>query len=114
MKFSNFKHLLMVLIGILALLLVLSLSSSAEGEASILSGRVIDMEEQPVSDLTLAVQPIDLIEGEMWQMPTLIQQARTDAAGHFRIKGIAPGHLRVYNVSALHSSKKRICTLSDR
>ena len=95
MRFPNFRHLLMALVGILALLFILPLSSSAEEDASILFGRVIDMEGQPISDLTLAVQPIDMIEGEMWQMPTLIQHARSDAAGNFRIKGIAPGHAKL-------------------
>ena len=95
MKFLNFRHPLMTLVGILVLLLVAPLSSNAEEDVSILSGRVVDMEGHPVSDLTLAVQPIDMIEGEMWQMPTLIQHARSDAAGNFRIKGIAPGHAKL-------------------
>ena len=33
-------------------------------------GWVVDMEGHPVSDFTLAVQPIDLVDGEMWQTPT--------------------------------------------
>ena len=66
-------------------MLAAPLSSRAEEEASILSGRVVDMEKNPVSDLTLAVQPIDMIESEMWQMPTPMQQSRTDAARNFRI-----------------------------
>ena len=95
MRFPNFKHPLMAFVGVLALLLVPPLPSSAEEDASTLSGRVVDMEGRPVSDLTLAVQPIDMIEGEMWQMPTLIQHARSDAAGDFRIKGIASGHAKL-------------------
>ena len=95
MKFPNFRHPLVALVGILALLLAAPLASSAAEEASALSGRVVDMEGHPVSDLTLAVQPIDMIEGEMWQMPTLIQHARSDAVGHFRISGIPPGHAKL-------------------
>ena len=53
MKFQNFRHRLVALIGILVLLLVAPLSSNAEEDTSTLSGRVIDMEGNPVSDLTL-------------------------------------------------------------
>ncbi len=95
MRFPNFRHPFVALIGIWALLLAALLSSRAEEETSILSGRVVDMEGQPVSDLTLAVQPIDMIEGEMWQMPTPMQQSRTDAAGNFQIKDIVPGHAKL-------------------
>lgn len=95
MRFPNFRHPLVVLIGIWTLLLAAPLSSRAGEETSTLSGRVVDMEGQPVSDLTLAVQPIDMIEGEMWQMPTPMQQSRTDAAGNFRINGIAPGYAKL-------------------
>jgi len=95
MKFLNFRYPLMILVGVLALLLVTPLSSSAGEDASTLSGRVVDMAGHPVSDLALGIQPIDMIEGEMWQMPTLIQHARSDAAGDFRIKGIAPGHAKL-------------------
>lgn len=95
MKFPNFRHPLVALIGIWAFLLAAPLSSRAEEEASTLSGRVVDMEGQPVSDLTLAVQPIDMIEGEMWQMPTPMQQSRTNSTGNFRIGGIVPGHAKL-------------------
>ena len=95
MKFLNFRHPLVAFVGVLALLLVVSLSSSAGEDASTLSGRVVDMAGHPVSDLALGIQPIDMIEGEMWQMPTPMQQSRTDAAGNFRIKGIAPGHAKL-------------------
>ena len=95
MRFPNFRPLLMALVGILALLLILPLSSSAEEDASALSGRVIDMEGQTISDLTLAVQPIDMIDGEMWQTPTPMQQSRTNSEGHFRISDIVPGHAKL-------------------
>ena len=95
MKFLNFGHPLVVLVGILALLLTAPLSSSAEEEASTLSGRVVDMAGHPVSDLTLGIQPIDMIEGEMWQMPTPMQQSRTNSTGNFRIGDIVPGHAKL-------------------
>ena len=95
MRFPNFRHLLVVLVGLLALLLLAPLSSSAEEDASILFGRVIDMEGQPISDLTLAVQPIDLVDGEMWQTPTPMRQSRTNSEGHFRISDIVPGHAKL-------------------
>ena len=79
----------------MALLLAAPLPSSAEEDASTLSGRVIDMEGNPVSDLTLGIQPIDMIDGEMWQMPTPMRNARTDAAGDFRINDIVPGHAKL-------------------
>ena len=63
MIFPNFRQPLMALVGILALLLAAALSSNAEEDASTLSGRVVDMEGNPISDLTLAVQPIDIVDG---------------------------------------------------
>ena len=95
MRFPNFRHPLVVLVGILALLLFVPLSSSAEEDASILFGRVVDMEGRPISDLTLAMQPIDLVDGEMWQTPTPMQQSRTNSEGHFRISDIVPGHAKL-------------------
>ena len=95
MRFPNFRHPPAALVGILALLLAAPLPSSAEEDASTLSGRVIDMEGNPVSDLTLGIQPIDMIDGEMWQMPTPMRHARTDAAGDFRINDIVPGHAKL-------------------
>ena len=95
MRFPNFRHPLVALVGILAFLLVAPLDSSAEEDASTLSGRVVDMEGDPVSDLTLGIQPIDIIEGEMWQIPTPMQQSRTNSIGSFRIGGIVPGHAKL-------------------
>ena len=95
MRFPDFRHPLVVLTGILALLLATPLFSNAEEDASTLSGRVIDMEGNPVSDLTLGIQPIDIIDGEMWQMPTPMQQSRTHSTGNFRISGIVPGHAKL-------------------
>ena len=95
MKFQNFRHRLVALIGILVLLLVAPLSSNAEEDTSTLSGRVIDMEGNPVSDLTFGIQPIDIIDGEMWQIPTPMQQSRTNSIGSFRISGIVPGHAKL-------------------
>ena len=95
MRFPNFRHPLVALIGIWALLLAAPLSSRAEEETSILSGRVVDMKGHPVSNLTLAVQPIDIVDGEMWQSPTPMQQSQTDSTGGFRIGGIVPGHAKL-------------------
>lgn len=101
MRFQNFRHLLVALTGILVILLATPLLSRGEvpsplqEEASVLSGRVVDMEGNPVSDLTLGIQPIDIIDGEMWQMPTPMQQSRTNSTGRFRISGIVPGHAKL-------------------
>ena len=65
MRFPDFRQPLTVFMGILVLLLAAPAHSIAEGEAGTLSGCVVDMEGNPVSDFTLAVQPIDIIEGEM-------------------------------------------------
>ena len=95
MRFPNFRHPLMALVGIWALLLAAPLASNAEEDASTLSGRVVNMEGHPVSDLTLGIQLIDIIEGEMWQIPTPMQQSRTNSIGSFRIGGIVPGHAKL-------------------
>ena len=95
MKFLNFRHPLMTFVGFLALLLVVSSPSSAEEDTSVLSGRVVDMEGNSVADLTVAVQPIDIVDGEMWQTPTPMQQSRTDSTGNFRIGDIVPGYAKL-------------------
>lgn len=95
MRFPNFRYPLVVLVGVLAFLLVTPLSSNAEEEASTLSGRVVDMDGRPVSDLTLGIQPIDIVDGEMWQTPTPMQQSRANSEGHFRISDIAPGYAKL-------------------
>ena len=95
MKFQNFRHSLVALIGILILLFVAPLSSNAGEDASTLSGRVVGMAGNPVSDLTLGIQPIDIIDGEMWQIPTPMQQSRTNSTGSFRIGSIVPGHAKL-------------------
>ena len=95
MRFQNFRHSLVALFGIWVFLLVASLASNAEEDAGTLSGRVVDMEGNPVSDLTLGIQPIDIIDGEMWQIPTPMQQSRTNSIGSFRIGGIVPGHAKL-------------------
>ena len=95
MRFPDFRHPLMAPAGILVLLLAVSSHGIAEEEASVLSGRVIDMEGNPISDLTLGIQPIDMIDGEMWQMPTPMRQSRTHSTGSFRINGIVPGHAKL-------------------
>lgn len=95
MRFPDFRHPLMAPAGILVLLLAVSSHGIAEEEASVLSGRVIDMEGNPVSDLTLGIQPINMIDGGMWQMPTPMRQSRTNSTGNFRIGGIVPGHAKL-------------------
>ena len=95
MKSLNFRHLLVALVGVSALLFAVPLSSNAEEEAGTLSGRVVDIEGHPVSDLTLGIQPIDMIDGEMWQTPTPMQQSRANSEGHFRISDIVPGHAKL-------------------
>ncbi len=95
MRFPDFRHPLVAFVGFLALLLAAPLFSSAEEDASVLSGRVVDIEGNPVSDLTLGIQPIDIIDGEMWQMPTPMQQSRTNSTGNFRIGGIVLGHAKL-------------------
>ena len=82
-EISNSDIRLWLSLGFGSFLLVTPLSSNAEEDASTLSGRVIDMEGNPVSDLTLGIQPIDIIDGEMWQMPTPMQQSRTNSTGAF-------------------------------
>ena len=95
MRFQNFRHRLVALVGILGLLLVAPLSSNAEEDTTTLSGRVIDIEGNPISDLTLGIQPIDIIDGGMWQIPTPMQQSRTNSIGSFRIGSIVPGHAKL-------------------
>ncbi len=82
---------ILVLISISALF-VASSHNIAEKSTSTLSGRVVNMEGEPISGFRLAIHPIDVIDGEMWQVPLPIHQLKTDAAGHFQVSDILPGH----------------------
>ena len=97
MKFLDFKQNPVKLAGVFVLISILALfvASShniAEKRTSTLSGRVVNMEGEPISGFRLAIYAIDVIDGEMWQVPLPIHQLKTDAAGHFQVSDILPGH----------------------
>ncbi len=97
MNFTSFKQRsaipasILVLVGILALF-VASSHNIAQKNTSTLSGQIVDMDGDPIPGFRLAIHPIDIIDGEMWQAPLPIHQLKTDAAGHFQISDILPGH----------------------
>lgn len=82
---------ILVLISISAFF-VASSHNIAEKRTSTLSGRVVNMEGEPISGFRLAIHAIDVIDGEMWQVLLPIHQLKTDAAGHFQVSDILPGH----------------------
>ncbi|MDE0317392.1 MAG: carboxypeptidase-like regulatory domain-containing protein [Candidatus Poribacteria bacterium] len=97
MNFPSFKQysaipaIILVLVGFLALL-VASSHNIAQKHTSTLSGQVVNMEGDPIPGFQLAIHPIDIVDGEMWHVPTPAHQLKTDAAGHFQISDILPGH----------------------
>ncbi len=97
MNFISFKYnpavpaSILVLVGIL-MLFVASSHNIAQKRTSTLSGQVVNMEGDPIPGFQLAIHSIDIVDGEMWQAPLPIHELKTDAAGHFRINDILPGH----------------------
>lgn len=97
MNFTSFKQhtaiptSILVLVGILALF-VASSHNIAQKNTSTLSGQVVNMDGDPIPGFQLAIHPIDIVDGEMWHVPTPAHQLKTDAAGHFQINDILPGH----------------------
>ena len=90
MNRSFFKFNLISLTAIVALLLAVSPHSTAQETMSTLSGRVVDVEGNPVVGFTLAVELFEGIRGEepRENIPSL--ESQTDDAGRFSIPNIVP------------------------
>jgi hypothetical protein len=62
------------------------------GKAGEVRGRVIDAKQQPVINVTVAAIP----DASLRSRPDLYKRTRTDAAGVFRLYGVAPGEYKLF------------------
>ena len=106
MNLSRFKLNLISLTAIVALSLFASSHTIAQDATCTLSGRVVDVEGNPVAYLPIAVQSVEISNDDVDPMyfldelePTLaayaaLPKSQTDEAGQFFITGIKPGPIQ--------------------
>ena len=85
-----FKFNLISLAAITALLFGATSYGIAQEATSTLSGRVVDVQGNPVVGFTLAVEPFEGIYGEMQREDIPSLESQTDGAGRFSIPNIVP------------------------
>lgn len=103
MNRSPFKLNLISLAVIVALSLLASSHSIAQDAMCTLSGRVVDVDGNPVAGLLIAIQSIEISNDELWPMYmienvenvaaayTALPKSQTDEAGQFSITDLKPG-----------------------
>ena len=107
MNRSFFKFNQISLTAIVALLLAVSPHSTAQETMSSLSGRVVDVEGNPVAGFTLAVEPFEGIYGEEPREDIPSLESQTDDVGRFSIPNIVPvsvqlvGHTSDYAIQSI-------------
>ena len=113
MNRSHLKTNLTPLLTVIVTLLLLAPSLSiAQDTTCTLSGRVVDVDGNPIAGLPIAVQSIEISNDELWPMYTLDQiytprrvehllaahatlpKSLTDEAGQFSITGLKPGPIQ--------------------
>jgi hypothetical protein len=55
-----------------------------------IEGHIINSDNEPISGLQVFVMGEQIVEG--WKRPMFMGSASTNAAGHFRVDGLKPGH----------------------
>ena len=105
MNLSHFRSNLTLFVAVTVILLILSSSHTiAQDTACTLSGRVVDVEGNPIAGLPIVIQPFAIVNGYMEPafllkefmpeayVPPLI--SHTDEAGRFSVTGIKPGPIQ--------------------
>ena len=90
MNRSCFRINLVVLTAIVALPLFALSHGIAQETTSTLSGRVVDIDGNPISRFPIAIQPFKLVDGVRRRGNGPLLESRTDDAGHFTISNIVP------------------------
>lgn len=114
MNRSCFRLDLISLTAVTALLLGVSSYSIAQEATSTLSGRVVDVEGNPVAGFMLAVEPFESVGGVEQQESIPSLESQTDNAGHFSIPNIRPGSVQLVGHTpdyAVQSIKTGIMTV---
>ena len=93
-----------LLAAIVALLLLAPSLSIAQDTTCTLSGRVVDVEGNPIASLSIVIQPFAIVNGRMESafllkefMPEAyvpLIKSQTDEAGRFSVTGVKPGPIQ--------------------
>ena len=94
MNRSAFKRNLTLLTAI-AVLLGISLSGIAQNTTSTFSGRFVDGDGNPISDLQIELQPLKIVDGKAQRGYAPSIKSQTDDAGRFAITNIMPVSVRL-------------------
>ncbi len=102
---SHLKPNLALLLTAIVILLLLAPSLSiAQDTTCTLSGRVVDVEGNPIASLSIVIQPFAIVDGRMESafllkefMPEAyvpLIKSQTDEAGRFSVTGVKPGPIQ--------------------
>lgn len=103
MNYSCFKFNLISLTTVVVLLLFASPHTIAQDATCTLSGRVVDVDGNPIAGLLIAVQSVEISNDDLWPMYmienieniaaayTALPKSQTDEAGRFSITDLKPG-----------------------
>ena len=103
MNYSSFKFNLISLTTVVVLLLFASPHTIAQDATCTLSGRVVDIDGNPIAGLLVAIQSIEISNNELWPMYmiedvediaaayTALPKSQTDEAGQFSITDLKLG-----------------------
>ena len=104
MNLSHFSSYLTLLAAIVVLSLLPSSLSIAQDTTCTLSGRVVDVEGNPIASLSIVIQPFAIVDGRMESafllkefMPEAyvpLIKSQTDEAGRFSVTGVKPGPIQ--------------------
>ena len=97
-------NLALLLTAIVTLLLLAPSLSIAQDTTCTLSGRVVDVEGNPIASLSIVIQPFAIVDGRMESafllkefMPEAyvpLIKSQTDEAGRFSVTGVTPGPIQ--------------------
>ena len=90
MNRSYFNPNLISLSAIVVLLFGALSYSNAQEATSILSGRVVGVDGNPIAGIPIAIQPSETFNGMERQGPFFVRDSQTDDAGRFSIANITP------------------------
>ena len=107
MNYSSFKFNLISLTTVVVLLLFASSHTIAQDATCTLSGRVVDVDGNPIAGLLIAIQSIEISNDDLWPMYmienvenvvaayTALPKSQTDEAGRFSITDLKPGLIQL-------------------